>query len=69
MDLPVRQLGRYHLLRLLGFGGMGEVYLASSKGAAGFEKLVTVKLLRRQVSQNPDREPGPIDVSTSQTTL
>ena len=34
---------------------MGEVYLASSKGAAGFEKLVTVKILRRQVSQNPDR--------------
>src|SRR3954469_22457843 len=34
---------------------MGEVYLASSRGVAGFEKLVTVKLLRRQVSSNPDR--------------
>jgi phosphate/phosphite/phosphonate ABC transporter binding protein len=34
---------------------MGEVYLASSRGAAGFEKLVTVKLLRKQVSDNPDR--------------
>ncbi len=34
---------------------MGEVYLASSRGVAGFEKLVTVKLLRRQVSTNPDR--------------
>jgi serine/threonine-protein kinase len=34
---------------------MGEVYLANSKGAAGFEKLVTVKILRRQVSANPDR--------------
>jgi eukaryotic-like serine/threonine-protein kinase len=34
---------------------MGEVYLASSRGVAGFEKLVTVKLLRRQVSQNPAR--------------
>ncbi|HUS32481.1 MAG TPA: serine/threonine-protein kinase, partial [Kofleriaceae bacterium] len=55
MELADRQLGRYHLLRLLGFGGMGEVYLASAKGAAGFEKLVTVKVLRRQVSQNPDR--------------
>lgn len=34
---------------------MGEVYLATSKGVAGFEKLVTVKILRRQVSANPDR--------------
>ena len=34
---------------------MGEVYLANSRGVAGFEKLVTVKLLRKQVSNNPDR--------------
>jgi eukaryotic-like serine/threonine-protein kinase len=55
VEVPPRQLGRYQLLRLLGFGGMGEVYLASSRGVAGFEKLVTVKILRRQISQNPDR--------------
>src|SRR5262245_48806931 len=34
---------------------MGEVYLATSKGVAVFEKLVTVKILRRQVSEKPDR--------------
>ena len=31
------------------------MYLASSRGAAGFEKLVTVKILRKHVSHNPER--------------
>ncbi len=34
---------------------MGEVYLASSRGAAGFEKLVTVKILRKQIMHNTER--------------
>ncbi len=31
------------------------MYLASSRGAAGFEKLVTVKILRKQISHNTER--------------
>ncbi len=36
-------MGRYTLLRRLAVGGMAEVYLAKTAGAAGFEKLVAIK--------------------------
>ena len=37
------RLGRYDLLRRLAAGGMGEVYLAQSEGAANFTKQVAIK--------------------------
>jgi len=42
LNLP-RSFGPYTLLRRLAAGGMAEVYLGRTSGAAGFEKLVAIK--------------------------
>src|SRR5579863_5970333 len=41
--------GRYHAFAALGSGGMADVYLAIARGPRGFNKLVVVKSLRREL--------------------
>lgn len=45
--------GRYELLSRLANGGMGEVWLASLRGASGFEKRVVIKIMLPHVAENP----------------
>ena len=46
-------LGRYRLVAELARGGMGIVHLAEARGPGGFEKLVVVKELKPELSDDP----------------
>jgi serine/threonine protein kinase len=47
-DVLPRRFGRLTLLRRVARGGMGEVYLASTRGIEGAERAVVVKKIRRE---------------------
>jgi serine/threonine protein kinase/tetratricopeptide (TPR) repeat protein len=52
MDLPSR-FGKYELLDRIATGGMAEVFLARSFGAAGFEKRLVIKRILPDLAQSP----------------
>lgn len=51
---PGVQFGRYQLVRLLGSGGMADVYLARATGEAGFQKPVALKVLQPHLARRPE---------------
>lgn len=51
--LPPR-VGRYELVRRLAHGGMATVYLGRASGAAGFEKVVAIKIIHAHLADEED---------------
>ncbi|MFZ5472108.1 MAG: serine/threonine protein kinase [Myxococcota bacterium] len=49
-----KTVGRYHLIKKLATGGMGQVYLARQKGPLGFEKLVVVKRILPHLAEEEE---------------
>jgi hypothetical protein len=49
---PGAMIGRWEIIKRLGSGGMADVFLARSKGEAGFEKTVAVKVMHPHLARN-----------------
>jgi serine/threonine protein kinase len=56
MPLDVTQLGHYLLVKLVGLGGMSEIYLADDLNLQG--RQVAVKVVRTEIPEFPTNEAG-----------
>ena len=45
--------GKYQLLEQLARGGMAEVFKAKAHGVEGFEKILVIKRILPELSENP----------------
>jgi phosphate/phosphite/phosphonate ABC transporter binding protein len=52
VEVPTH-VGRYHLMSRIARGGMAEIYLASERGLAGFERLVVIKRILVHLADDP----------------
>ena len=52
MVAPSKVFGKYRPIAELGRGGMAVVYLAASQGPRGFTKLVVIKELKEEFTQD-----------------
>ena len=52
-ETACKKFGKYLLLEQIGQGGMGEVYLARTKGARGVGKLFAIKIIQAPYSKDP----------------
>jgi serine/threonine protein kinase len=68
LELPAL-FGRYHLLERLAVGGMAEIYLAKSFGAAGFERLLVIKKILPHLTADNEFITGFIDAVRMASTL
>jgi serine/threonine-protein kinase len=48
---PGAMIGRWEIIKRLGSGGMADVYLARTRGEAGFEKTVAVKVMHPHLAR------------------
>jgi serine/threonine protein kinase len=52
--MPLEHFGKYLLIDKIGMGGMAEVYLAKQRGIKGFEKVLAIKRILPNLTQDPE---------------
>ncbi|MBN2525170.1 MAG: serine/threonine protein kinase [Deltaproteobacteria bacterium] len=54
MGKNIKDIGKYHVLKPIGKGGMAEVFAVEKTGPGGFEKQLCLKRIRRDLARDPE---------------